>query len=162
MTRLKSYDVWAALAAALVLAAPAAAGAVTVRLDENTVMDLRAPAGTVLIGNPGVVDVSLITPQRIAILGRGYGQTNVIITDRLGRVIFHENVNVAAETGSRVSVYRGQLVSNFTCSPRCERTPTPGEDKSSYELFSSPYKEHGGAGSGGSGGGGGSQAAPAD
>src|SRR5437762_1080947 len=114
------------LAAAMAVAAtPALAGAVTVRIDQNAMVDLTAPAGNVVIGNPAIADVSLITPRRIAILGRAYGLTNIIVTDRMGRIIFQQEVNVGAAASGRVSVYRGALVSNFACSPRCERTPMP-------------------------------------
>jgi hypothetical protein len=132
------------------LAGPAFAS-VSVKLDQNAIMDLRAPAGTVLIGDPAVVDVSLLNPRRIAILGRGYGSTNVIIIDRMGKVIFSQEVEVSRANADRVSVYRGGSVSNFTCSPTCERTPSLGEDNAAYQAYQAPYKDHGAA-SGGAGG----------
>ena len=121
---MKSHNVWALAVIGVALAGPAAAN-VSVRLDQNAIMNLRAPAGTVLIGDPAVVDVSLINPRKIAILGRGYGSTNVIITDRMGKVIFQQVIEVSRANSNRVSIYRGGLVSNFTCSPTCERTPSP-------------------------------------
>jgi hypothetical protein len=157
--KMKSHNVCALAAVITALAGPAFA-TVNVRLDQNTLMALKAPAGTVLIGDPSVVDVSLISPRQIAILGRGYGQTNVIITDRTGRVIFQEVVEVSRASQNRVSVYRGPLLSNFTCAPGCERTPSPGEDNSSYTTYASSYKDHTTtAQSNGMGGGGGSMAA---
>ena len=151
---MKSQNVCALAAMISALAGPTFA-TVSVRLDQNTLMELKAPAGTVLIGDPSVVDISLVTPRRIAILGRAYGQTNVIITDRTGRVIFQQEVEVARAQANRVSVYRGAQVANFTCSPSCERTPSPGEDNSSYQAFSSSYKDHTSTvQAGGSGGGG--------
>ena len=130
--------------ALLVAMLASAAQAVTVHMDENTLVDLRAPAGSVIIGNPSIADVSLITPRRLAILGRSYGMTNVIITDRMGHPLLSQQINVApAETG-RVSVYRGTWVHNFACSPRCERTPMAGEEKTTvYEEFANPYKDYG-------------------
>jgi hypothetical protein len=122
---------------------PLAAAPVSVHMDENAVVSLAAPAGNILVGNPAIADVSLITPQKLAILGRTYGLTNVIVTDRMGRTIFQQEVNVAPAAVGRVSVYRGPLVSNFACSPRCERTPMPGEEKTSaYEPFSGGYKDY--------------------
>ena len=160
---MKTHNVCVLAAMISALAGPAFA-TVSVRLDQNTLMELRAPAGTVLIGDPSVVDISLVTPRRIAILGRAYGQTNVIITDRMGRVIFHQEVEVSRASNNRVQVYRGALVANFTCSPSCERTPSPGEDNSSYQAFSSSYKDHSStvqsSGAGGGGGGGGASQAP--
>ena len=123
--------------------APARAGGLDVRLDENTIVNLRAPAGNVVVGNPGIADVSLINPHRMAILGRSYGLTNVIVLDQMGHTIFRQEINVAAAASGRVSVYRGPLVSNFACSPHCERTPMPGEEKTSnYDPFSNGYKDY--------------------
>ena len=138
---MKSHNVCALAAVLVALAGPALAS-VSVRIDENALMDLRAPAGTVLIGNPAVADITLVSPRRIAILGRGYGATNVIITDRMGRVIFQDEVQVSRADANRVSLYRGGQMSNFTCSPTCERTPGPGEETSTYQLFATPYKDH--------------------
>jgi len=64
----------------------------------------------------------------MVILGRAYGLTNIIVTDRMGRTIFQQEVNVAAAASGRVSLYRGTLVNNFACAPHCERTPMPGPD----------------------------------
>ena len=138
---MKSHNVCVIAVIGAALAGPAFAS-VNVRLDQNAIMDLRAPAGTVLIGDPAVVDVNLLNPRRIAILGRGYGSTNVIIIDRMGKVIFSQEVEVSRANSDRVSVYRGGLVSNFTCSPTCERTPSPGEDTSAYQTYAPSYKDH--------------------
>ncbi len=128
---------------AVLAAAPSLAGAVDVRIDESTLVQLGAPAGGVVVGNPSIADVNLITPQRLAILGRSYGVTNIIVTDRMGRTILQQQVNVARGDAGRVSLYRGPLVSNYACSPHCERTPMPGEERTSnYEPYSAPYKDY--------------------
>ena len=161
MSAVTSRDLIVLLGAALAMAAtPDPAGAVTVRVDQNAVVNLKTPAGSVLVGNPSIADVSLITPQRVAILGRAYGLTNVIITDRMGHTIFQQEVNVTPASTGRISLYRGALVSNFACSPRCERTPMPGEEKTTnYEAYSPPFRDYGDRArseTGGQGGGGGS------
>ncbi len=141
--RAKSHNVTALVCGVVALAAAAAgARAATVRLDENTMISLRAPAGNVVIGNPSVADVTLITPQRIAVLGRSYGVTNLIVTDRMGRTIFEQEINVAPASRGHVSLYRGALVSNYACSPHCERTPVPGEEKGNYDPFAGGYKDY--------------------
>ncbi len=123
---MKSHNVCALAVALLALAGPAFA-TVSVKLNENTLMNLRAPAGTVVIGNPAVADVSMLGPQRIAILGKGYGATNLIVTDRMGRVIFHEEIQVTPQIANRVVVHRGQQEATFTCAPTCESAQAPSE-----------------------------------
>ena len=142
--RAPSMNIVPRLVTALVaLAAAAPAWAVQVHLDQSTMVDLAAPAGGIVVGNAAIADVTLINPHRLAILGRSYGLTNVIVTDRMGRTIFQQEINVAPAATGRVSLYRGPLVSNFACSPRCERTPMPGEDKDkNYEIYSQGYKDY--------------------
>ncbi len=142
--RPKSQCISAACAGVFLATLASAAQAVTVHIDENTLVNLGAPAGSVVIGNPSIADVSLITPRRVAILGRSYGVTNVIVTDRMGHTILSQQINVAPADVGRVSVYRGTWVHNFACSPRCERTPMAGEEKTTvYEEFANPYKDYG-------------------
>ena len=138
----QSHRVIAAAVLAAALGMATSAGAVTVHIDQNTLVELRAPAGSVVIGNPSIADVSLMSPRRVAILGRSYGVTNLIVTDRMGRTIWREVVNVAPVETGRVSLYRGPVVNNFACSPRCERTAMPGEPKTDFENFSSPFKDY--------------------
>ena len=140
MKRIVSHKAWGAALAALVVAAPMAANAMMVRLDENTLFDLRAPAGTVLIGNPAIADVSLVTPSRVAILGRGFGATNVVITDRMGRVIFSQEIRVAPPAGTRVSIYRGEDVANYSCAPNCART-VPASDDQAFAPAPGPVSD---------------------
>ncbi len=141
----RSRDLIALAGSVLAIAVAASpADAVVVRIDQNAVVDLSAPAGNIIVGNVSIADVSLINPRRIAILGRAYGLTNIIITDRMGRTIFRQEVNVAPAAIGRISLYRGPVVSNYACSPRCERTPMPGEDKEkNYDIYSTSYKDYG-------------------
>jgi hypothetical protein len=134
------------LAAMASMAGSAASGRsapLDVRIDENTIVDLGAAAGNVVVGNPSIADVNLINPRRMVILGRSYGLTNIIVLDQMGRSIFHREINVAAAPTGRVSLYRGVYVNNFACTPHCERTPMPGEEKQgTYQPYSEPYKDY--------------------
>ena len=131
-----------ALAGALILAAPASAGVVA-RIDEATAITLTGSAASVIVGNPAVADVNIIDRRRIAVLGRTYGTTNVMVYDAAGRLIYNGLITVTSPSAGHVSMYRGTLVHNFTCGPRCERTPMPGEESSTvYNPFAQPYKDY--------------------
>ena len=135
----------AASALAVVIGAAAAAQvaqALTVPVDESAIVRTTAPIGSVMVSNPSIADVTVVDARRVAVLGRSYGMTNLIVLDRMGRPIMQQRVSVAPAQSGRVSLYRGPLVYNFGCSPRCERTPMPGEEKSVYESFASSYKDY--------------------
>ena len=131
-----------ALIGALSLAAPASAGIIA-RIDEATAVSLSGSAASVIVGNPAVADVSIVDRRRIAVLGRTYGTTNVMVFDAAGRVIYNGLVTVTSPSAGHVSMFRGAAVHNYTCGPRCERTPMPGEQADGvYSLYAPPYKDY--------------------
>jgi Flp pilus assembly secretin CpaC len=122
----------AALAAALLIAgagaagsaaAAAGAGPLAVHMDQSVAISLRAPAQSVVVGNPAIADVSVIDARTVLVLGKGYGVTNLVILDQGGRVLFNREIVVSAADAGRVSIWRGAASSNYACSPRCEREP---------------------------------------
>lgn len=124
-------------------AAPHVARALTVPIDESAMVTTTAPIGSVMVGNPSIADVTVVDARRVAVLGRSYGMTNLIVLDRMGRPIMQQRVSVAPAQSGRVSLYRGPLVYNFACSPRCERTPMPGEEKgAAYEPYATGFKDY--------------------
>ncbi len=134
----------ALLAALAVLAtsAPAVAQGMPVRIDQATRVTLAAPARDVFIGNPAVADVTIIDGRNLLVLGKSYGVTNIVVLDARGRTILDRQIVVSAVDDGRVSFFRGPDVYNYACSPRCERTPMPGERDSGsgvYSQWSGPY-----------------------
>jgi hypothetical protein len=131
----------AALASAFATTASAATFAVTI--DQSARVSLSAPARDVLVGNPSVADVTLLSPTSLAVLGRSYGVTNLVVIDKNGRTILERQIVVSAPDENRVSMFRGPNVWNYACSPRCERTPMPGEnDPAVYQPYSTPFKDY--------------------
>lgn len=140
------------LAAALVLLALAAqvsaAGAATISavIDQGVRIALPAGARDVMVGNPAIADINVVDSRTAVIQGRGYGVTNLMVIDARGRTIQNSQIVVSAPDVNRVSIYRGvgagaamANVSNFTCSPRCERTPMPGELDSEYSRYAGGF-----------------------
>jgi hypothetical protein len=130
-----------ALLGTLALAAPASA-AIAARIDEATAVTLSGTASSIIVGNPSVADVSIIDRHRIAVLGRTYGTTNVMVFDAAGRVIYNGLVTVTSPSAGHVSMFRGASLQNYSCGPRCERTPMPGEASDIYQAYATPYKEY--------------------
>ena len=67
-----------ALAAVVLIASPVAARAETgdpinVNVNMARILRISAPAATVIIGNPGVADVTIQDPQTLVLTGKSYG-----------------------------------------------------------------------------------------
>lgn len=132
-----------ALALALALAgagsiSQAWADALQVRIDQAARIVLTAPARDVIVGNPAVADVTVLDGRSLIVTGKGYGVTNLIVVDRAGRTILDRQIQVSGPEGGQVSFYRGASVYNYSCSPRCERQPLPGESDTAYGPWASP------------------------
>jgi hypothetical protein len=135
------FGLLAALSA-LAFSGSAMAQGLPVRIDQATRVTLSAPARDVVIGNPSVADVTIIDGRNLLVMGKAYGVTNLVVLDARGRTILDRQIIVSASDDGRVSFYRGPDVYNYACSPRCERTPMPGERDTGqgvYGQWAGPY-----------------------
>lgn len=107
------------LAAALA-AGPAVAGSMTVAVDHTVKLSLMGPAGSVVVGNPAVADVTVVDSRSVFVSGRGPGTTDVTVVDPLGRTVFAGDVRVVSEPGAHVVIHRGSLTrAELSCDPSC-------------------------------------------
>jgi Flp pilus assembly secretin CpaC len=127
----------AALAAAAVVLSPAIgtaqSGSLNVGIDQAQRVQLRGPAGSVIVGNPAIADVTVVDSNTLYITGKGYGVTEIVAVDTIGRTVFQSQVIVTDGAGSgRVRVWRGGQATEMACAASCSPTlrssdtaPTP-------------------------------------
>ena len=89
----------AALVTAALLAVPHGALAdasepISVKVNMARILRISAPAATVIIGNPGVADVTIQDPQTLVLTGKSYGTTNLIVLDSSGNPVADMMVSV--------------------------------------------------------------------
>ena len=105
------------------LAVPAVGAAQSARLnieiDQAQRVQLRAPAGSVIVGNPQIADVTVVDANTLFIVGKGYGQTEVVAVDATGRTVFQSQVVVTAGSAGAVRVWRGNQVTEMACGVSC-------------------------------------------
>lgn len=125
----------AALAVTVLLSTSPAAPAlaqdgtpITVNVNMARVLRITAPASTVIVGNPGVADVTIQDPQTLILTGKSYGQTNLIVLDAAGQPIADTLIEVAQMTAGTVTVYQGLARTSLACAPTCQPTLTMGDD----------------------------------
>jgi hypothetical protein len=127
---MRSVLSFSALAVALVVSTPARAeeSVISVSLDRATV--LKAPAGTamVVIGNPGIADVSVQKNGVMVLTGKSFGETNMIALNDKGEMISESWLRVRpANRNSHVTVFRGAEPETYACAPDCRPTVTLGD-----------------------------------
>jgi len=124
---------FAALVTAVLLAAPHSALAdtnepISVKVNMARILRISAPAATVIIGNPGVADVTIQDPQTLVLTGKSYGTTNLIVLDNSGNPVADTMVSVVQPTGDTITVFNGQARTTLSCNPICQQTITLGDD----------------------------------
>ena len=112
------------IAALLAVAAPAAAQAqsapMNVEIDQATRVPLRAAAGSVIVGNPQIADVTVVDSNTLYITGKGYGVTEVVAVDAIGRTVFQRQIVVTDGAGAgRVRMWRGAQSTEMACGSSC-------------------------------------------
>lgn len=120
----------AVLAAAVLLAAPAAvaqSASLNVEIDQARRVQLRGPAGSVIVGNPQIADVTVVDSNTLYITGKGYGVTEIVAVDPIGRPVFQSQVVVTAgDGGGRVRVWRGATATEMACASSCSPSVRSG------------------------------------
>jgi Flp pilus assembly secretin CpaC len=99
-----------------------------VDFDQTSVVRLDRTVKTILIGNPAIADAQLVDGKTVYVLGRMFGQTNIVALDASGAEVLNTRVTVGVSNNQVVTLYRGaQGQRTLACSPRCERTLTQGD-----------------------------------
>ncbi|MDO9588941.1 MAG: pilus assembly protein N-terminal domain-containing protein [Brevundimonas sp.] len=114
----------AVMAAAAVLTLPTTGAAQSARLnvgiDQATRVQLRGPAGSIIVGNPAIADVTVVDSNTLYITGKGYGVTEIVAVDTIGRTVFQSEVVVSEGSGSgRVTIWRGGQATEMACGSSC-------------------------------------------
>jgi hypothetical protein len=116
-------------------AVPAAAGDLTVTLDEVRTITFGAPVSTVYVGNPSIADINMIDARHAFVLGKGYGSTNIVALNHDGAQVSNTRVNVLSnDRQSTVVLNRGAARITYNCTAdHCEATPQPGDGKDAFD-----------------------------
>ncbi len=109
-------------------AGPASAASdVVIQTDQAKIISVSGRPGTVVVGNPSIADVT-VQGDRIVLMGRNYGVTNLIILDRDGNQLAALDVTVQITDKNAVQVFKAGGRMTLACAPMCEQTLQVGDD----------------------------------
>lgn len=111
--------------------------AVSVMVDRAKIIRLPERTQTVIVGNPGIADVSLQKNGIVVLTGKSYGLTNIIALDNTGAMLVESTVSVQASTESIVVVQRGMERESYSCTPRCQPSLLLGDSAKYFGDVSS-------------------------
>jgi len=101
---------------------------ISVKVNMARILRISAPAATVIIGNPGVADVTIQDPQTLVLTGKSYGTTNLIVLDSAGNPVADTMVSVVQAVSDTITQYNGLARTTLSCNPVCQPTITLGDD----------------------------------
>ncbi|MEP3890901.1 MAG: pilus assembly protein N-terminal domain-containing protein [Hellea sp.] len=103
-------------------------GHYSVELNKTEVVYLPASAGAVVIGNPEIADVSIHSANTIFVVGRGFGETNLVVLDAAGHKIMDADIQVVNNLPAHgVRIYNGSDRETYSCAPYCQPSPVLGD-----------------------------------
>jgi hypothetical protein len=118
----------ASLALSASLLPAGAAEVVEVVLDQVKIIQLPDTAVTLVIGNPLVVDVTMLRGNNKMILtGKVFGQTQIVSLDAAGEAIGESMIKVSADDTKNLIVQRGLERESYHCNQRCQLTYALGD-----------------------------------
>lgn len=100
---------------------------ILVGVDEARVVPLVSAPTTVIVGNPGIADVAIQSGDRLIVMGKNYGTTNVIAMNGAGEEIANLEVNVTTSGRFEVSLHKGSARTTYNCAPMCEEELNIGD-----------------------------------
>jgi len=95
---------------------------------------LDRPAGTILVGNPLIADVTVLGNDTIFVSARSIGSTNIIVLDKSGNEMVTYEVFVREPRIKRVVLNNAGITQNYQCAPNCERALTQSDSAEPYQT----------------------------
>jgi len=134
-TKFRSLCIATLLGVAALTSAPSWAdesnAPISVKVNMARILRISAPASTVVVGNPGVADVTIQDAQTLVLTGKSYGETNMIVLDAKGNPIADTLVQVVEPQTDLVTMFTsGGARSTFHCAPVCQQTVMLGDNPS--------------------------------
>ena len=99
-----------------------------VELNKTEIVRLPGAAASIIIGNPKIADVTVQSSDLIFVVGRGYGETNLIILDANGNTMMNADLQVVNTLPNHgVRLYNGKSRETYSCIPYCGPSPVLGD-----------------------------------
>lgn len=116
---MKRIATLALIATAVATTAWAQSRPLNVEIDRSARVALRGAASSVIVGNPAIADVTVVDANTLYIVGKGYGVTEVVAVDAIGRPLFQSQIVVTGGSTGSVRMWRGGQVTEMACGGSC-------------------------------------------
>ncbi len=122
--------------AATVCVTAASAEQVWLTMDQVTPYTFKQDVDQIVIGNPGIADISVRDKSRVLMFGKAPGLTNMFLFDADGNEIDNLIVRVRATNSDLLTLQRGPQRYTFNCMSACEQTLAVGDNAEAFGNLS--------------------------
>jgi Flp pilus assembly secretin CpaC len=105
--------------AALAGSAMAQSASMNIGIDRSQRVSLRGAVASVIVNNPQIADVTVVDANTLVIQGKGYGQTEILAVDAIGRPLFQNQIIVSGGQAGSMRVWRGGQATEMACAATC-------------------------------------------
>ena len=110
-------------------------------MDQVRPYELKSPAQSIVVGNPGIADVTVQDNQNLLLFGKAPGLTNIFIFDENGKPSQNLTLRVRTTNSDMLTVHRGSMRTSYNCTVNCEATVTVGDDTTTFSNISRQVDE---------------------
>ncbi len=129
------------LAASVGAATNALADQVWVTMDQVAPYAFKQDVDQIVIGNPGIADVTVRDKSKVLIFGKAPGVTNLFLFDADGKEVDNLIVRVRASGAEMLTFHRGGQRSTYNCMTLCEATITVGDNVESFGVVAQQVQQ---------------------
>ncbi|OFX04882.1 MAG: hypothetical protein A3E78_05680 [Alphaproteobacteria bacterium RIFCSPHIGHO2_12_FULL_63_12] len=121
---------------ATLFATAASAEQIWVTMDQVKPYTFKQEVAQIVVGNPGIADVSVRDKTRVLLFGKAPGLTNLFLFDADGNEMENLLVRVRATNSDLLTLQRGGQRFTFNCTSTCEQTMTVGDSPEAFGATS--------------------------
>ncbi len=103
-------------------------------IDKAKLLRLKQPASMIIIGNPSIADATVRNGTLMILMGKSYGNTNLIALDSAGEEIANISLIVSPPEQQALVVYKGINNTSYICNPRCARVLSIGDEITTFNA----------------------------
>ncbi len=130
-----------ALVATAAATTAARAEQVWVTMDQVAPYAFKQDVDQIVVGNPGIADVTVRDKSKVLIFGKAPGVTNLFLFDADGKEIDNLIVRVRATSAEMLTYHRGGLRATYNCMTICEPTITVGDNVETFGVVTQQVQQ---------------------
>lgn len=110
----------------------------SIGIDRSQRISLRGSVSSVIVNNPLIADVTVVDANTLVIQGKGYGQTEILVVDAIGRTLFQNQIIVSGGQSGSLRVWRGGQATEMACAATCSPSLRVYDNASSRAASPAP------------------------